>query len=684
MEEHMESSSETRLLSPPDSEPVSPSTPKTYNRKYLVNKLNYINFVDGTITATFRHNKFATSLSLQIKPLPCKDRQLRCLWAETENLKQKLQSHSFVNLLIVGEQKSLLIEPEIVNIGEEGLEFRLPEECNEINSRKIRRHPGKNIAVQLVQNGTFFQGELVNFSSMSLNVRLRVEPPKTFQWINPSAPASVILSDSQGPVFSGEFKILNQSCDQNERFFILLLTDQHISKFSPKKHRSKRQKLVPSPDISFIHPLNGLPVELKVGDLSGSGLSVEEDSYNSVLLPGLIIPEMQLVFADGARLQCKAQVIYRNECPTEGKQDRTKCGIAILDMRIEDQAKLLGILNQGQNQHSYVSNQVNLEALWKFFFETGFIYPEKYAFIESRKDLLKDTYRKIYSDSPNIARHFVYQDNGAILAHMAMIRFYSKAWLIHHHAAQKQETRKGGLTVLSHISRYANELHRLYSAHLDFVFCYFRPDNRFPSRVFGGVAEHMNNPKACSVDTFAYFHFRNTFSKNWNINESWCINRACPEDLFELGRFIEHTSGGLMVPAFDLEPGCHDDKDLTREFEAIGLKRERHIFSLKIKNNLKAVILADISDLGLNLSDLANCFKVIILDASGLNKDILYLMLSMLCVKLQLGRVPVLIYPCDFAKTVDIPIEKEYNLWILNLQHLDGYFEFCKKIIPDF
>jgi hypothetical protein len=139
-----------------------------------------------------------------------------------------------------------------------------------------------------------------------------------------------------------------------------------------------------------------------------------------------------------------------------------------------------------------------------------------------------------------------------------------------------------------------------------------------------------------------------------------------------------------MVPALDLEPGCNDAMELTREFEAIGLRRERHIFSLKIKENLKAVILANISDLGLNMSDLTNCFKVIILDPSGLNRDILYLMLSMLCVKLQLGQIPVLIYPCDFAKKVHMPIEKEYNLWILNLQHLDDYFEFCKKLIPDF
>jgi hypothetical protein len=684
MDSRMESSSETRRLSSPDSEPSSPSPPsssKTYSRKYLINKVNYINFVDGTITATFRHNRFATTLPLQVKPLPCTDHLLSCLWTDTENIRQKLQSHDFLHLLIADGQKSLLVEPETVDVTDEGLKIGLPEKCTEINSRKIRRYTGQGVSVQLVQNGTFFQGELVDFSPVSLNVLLRVEPPETFQWINPAAPARVVLSGPQGTIFSGEFSILNQSCGQSERSFVLLLTDHQIRKFKPKKHRSTRQRLIPSPNISFIHPLSGRPVDLKVTDLSGSGFSVEEDSFNSVLVPGLIIPEMHLVFAEGVRLKCKAQVIYRKECILPSQKNRVRCGIAILDMKIEDQVKLLGTLYQANDEQSYLSNQVNPDSLWEFFFETGFIYPEKYSHIQSNKVSFRNVYHKLYYERPNIARHFVYQDNGKILAHMSMIRFYKNSWLIHHHASQKYDSNKGGLVVLGQISRYVNEVHRLYSAKLDYVFGFFRPENRFPRRYFGGAAAHINNPKACSIDSFAYLHFHKSFDKQWNIGTPWNLNQADDNDLRELNRFLEHTSGGLMAPALNLEPGGGNDEELVNEYQAIGLNKERYLFSLKIKNSLKAIVIVNVSDLGLNLSDINNSIKIIVLEPEDLGRDIIYLMLSLLCAKFGMDQIPVLIYPHEYAENRDIPFEKIYNLWILNMQNLDDYFDFCKDII---
>jgi hypothetical protein len=78
-----------------------------------------------------------------------------------------------------------------------------------------------------------------------------------------------------------------------------------------------------------------------------------------------------------------------------------------------------------------------MDALWNFFFDTGFIYPEKYAFFQANKEAIKKTYERLYSQSPHVARHFICQEKGAILGHMAMVRFYENSWLIHHHAATR-------------------------------------------------------------------------------------------------------------------------------------------------------------------------------------------------------------------------------------------------------
>ena len=129
-----------------------------------------------------------------------------------------------------------------------------------------------------------------------------------------------------------------------------------------------------------------------------------------------------------------------------------------------------------------------MDELWDFLFETGFIYPHKYAFIQKNKDEIKKTYEKLYPQNPHIARHFIYQEKGTIYGHMAMIRFCESAWMIHHHAARKSSAKKAGLIVLDQIGRMINDSHRLYSLHMNYMLCYYRPDNKFPSRVFGGAA----------------------------------------------------------------------------------------------------------------------------------------------------------------------------------------------------
>ncbi len=676
----------TELQQSPTEGRTAPSAPpfQSVNLKSLINKINYIHFLDGTITATFRHKRYGTQLSLLVKPHPCTDKELICSWETNDELLKKLQSHQFEHLLVSDGTKTLLVKPSLVQINGDVLFFTLPPECSELHSRKTRRHRCVEVEAQLIQNGSSFHGSLIEFSTTALQIRVHANPPQTFQWLNPEAPAALILSRQGETIYSTEGIILKQSCGQHMRSIILSPISDRIYKFKPKKYRSNRQRLIPSPSINFQHPLTGKTINLDVDDVSGSGLSATEHVRDSVLLPGLIIPNLALTFANSDSIQCKAQIVYRIQAEGAGKENTVRCGIAFLDIRTEEQSRLLAMLYQADNKHSYLSNRVDLDALWKFFFDSGFIYPQKYLHLETNKTAFETTYRKLYEEKPNIARHFIHQANGTIHAHMSMIRFYRNSWLIHHHAATKTETRKGGLSVLSQISRYANEAHNLYSAHLDFVFCYFRPNNRFPRRVFGGVAEYIDNPKGCSVDSFSYFHFKRSFSNHWNISQQWSFNRANTEDLQELKRFLEHSSGGLMVPALDLDAAPQSESDLFEEYESLGMKRERHLFSIKVKGILKAVVILNVSEIFLNMSDLTNCFKVIVIDQENLTRDILFMMLSMLCIKFDMDNIPALIYPTEFSEKVNIEVEKTYNLWILNLQHLDSYFDYCSKIIPNF
>jgi hypothetical protein len=456
---------------------------------------------------------------------------------------------------------------------------------------------------------------------------------------------------------------------------------QEIQRFQHKEFRSDRQEVNPSPDIYFIHPFTKKMVSLKVIDISGSGFSVEEDVINAMLLPGMIIPAVKLRFASSTTINCRAQVVYRKIFDAGKNGLWVKCGFVILDMALEDNVRFLSVLQQADHKYSYICNDVDLNELWDFFFETGFIYPEKYAYIETNKAHIKETYKKLYTQNPKIARHFIFQEKGRIMAHMAMVRFFKNGWLIHHHAARKSALNKAGLIVLKQIGRFINDSYRLNSSHMDYVVIYYRTNNKFPNRVFGGAAKNINNPKLCSFDSFAYLNIASLSDHELKLTEPWHLTKTQPEDLLDLDSFYEFESGGLMLKALDLEPEMGGHDELSGEYQRLGFKKEKHLFSLRKGGLLKAVILVNISDIGLNLSNLTNSVNVMVLDPDALSRDIFLRMLSSLAEKLKLDNLTVMLYPTTYADDKFIPYEKVYNLWVMSIQHIDYYFRYLERLM---
>ena len=122
---------------------------------------------------------------------------------------------------------------------------------------------------------------------------------------------------------------------------------------------------------------------------------------------------------------------------------------------------------------------------------------------------------------------------------------------------------------------------------MNYVFCYFRDVNKFPNRVFGGAARSIKNLAACSLDSFGYLdpQYQDHYNK---IPWTWEFAKTEKEDLCELEAFYKYRSGGLMLNAFNLFPSDNDIFDISYEFNQIGLKRERYLFSLNI--NLESLL----------------------------------------------------------------------------------------------
>lgn len=649
---------------------------------HLVNKLNFTNFQNGTILINLMHTKYDRAIILHAKPQPCNGDQLDCLWVEDPGISEKLKSYRFDSFYVTDGKKLLMVEPELLDLNHHGISFKLPDTCFEVGSRSMARHSCQGVSVQLIQYSSVFHGVLLDFNALSLRIELKTAASQTFQWINPESIVSIIVSDGPETIYSGECRIIRQTWGQKTRKYVLEPLKQEIHRFQHKEFRSDRQEVNPSPDIYFIHPFTKKMVSLKVIDIAGSGFSVEEDEINAMLLPGMIIPAVKLRFASSTTINCRAQVVYRKICDAGKNGLWVKYGLVILDMALEDNVRFLSLLQQANHKYSYICNDVDLDELWDFFFETGFIYPEKYAYIETNKAHIKETYKKLYTQNPKIARHFIFQEKGRIMGHMAMVRFFENGWLIHHHAARKSALNKAGLIVLKQIGRFINDSYRLNSIHMDYVVMYYRPNNKFPSLVFGGAAKNIKNPKICSFDPFAYLNIPSISDQDPKLTEPWRLTKTQSEDLLDLDSFYESESGGLMLKAQDLGPEMCGCDELSAEYQRLGFKKEKHLFSLRKGDLLKAVILVNISDIGLNLSNLTNSVNVMVLDSDALSRDIFLRMLSTLAEKLKLDNLTVMLYPVTYADDQFIPYEKIYNLWVLSTQHEnDHYFRYLERLL---
>jgi len=666
---------DTDLDLPP--EPKVDKKEKSVRKNRLVNKLNLINFNDETVRINFKHQKDGRIISFDVLPQPCFGKSLICLWQQPLDIHQIKHLYCFQNLLINEGQTVLSVDASIRALSEKGICFTLPDKSIQSSLRKARRFSCTLLKVNLLQNGILFSGFLMDFSSFSFRVEIHSSPTEAFHWLNSNDRLTLIIIKDTETLYSSECTIIKQEEFSSKKVIILKPLTSNIQRFSPKEYRSRRISLSPTPHIIFNHPFTDKLVTLKAIDVSGSGISAEDDEENSVLLPGMIIPKLSINLANAFKFNCKAQVVYRRIIDNEDGTKNINCGIAFLDMDCNDHMRLLSLLHQAENQNLYICNEVDLDELWAFFFKTGFIYPQKYISIHDNKDRIKNTYKHLYTTNSSISRYFTWQRKGVIQGHLSMLRFYENTWLIHHLAALPSNQMRVGVEILKQIGAFTYDSHRLFSSNMDYLICYFRPDNRFSNHFFGGIQHNIDNPKACSIDQFAYTHYRKHRKRESELPETWEFKKSIYDDLTELRNFYEQMAGGLMLHALDLLPEKEmaERHNLSNQYQKIDLKRQRRIYSLKKDNLLKAVIMANISDFALNLSDLTSSVSIFVLEPEELTPSIMNDAISRVSEKYAQKTFPVLIFPLSYTEEHACSYERIYNLWTLNMAHTDDYFK---------
>lgn len=192
---------------------------------------------------------------------------------------------------------------------------------------------------------------------------------------------------------------------------------------------------------------------------------------------------------------------------------------------------------------------------------------------------------------------------------------------------------------------------------------------------FGGFARHLRNPRACTLDLYAYANYTKTFVKE-SLPQDWSLEAFSDKDLGELEVFYRHHSGGLLLNALNLYNGATSEESLEQIYARYGFFRTTELFSLKQSGSLRAVIVANCSSAGLNLSELLNGFKIIVIDQESVPYKLIVSALSQIADRYEIDRIPILIYPYSYLEDRGIPYEKKYFMLVMDMQYGHSFLEF--------
>lgn len=641
-------------------------------KKKFAITLNHIHFTGGHVFFHLTDPKFGEDILIRAFPEPCLEERITFRWSNNDF--SKITHYQFKHLIIVDGLSVTVAPVTICNIGSADFSIDFPKNIYSVGKRQARRYSCRNVLSELNQSGMIAKGTLADFSPLAFRIKVTPDANSSFLWFNAKGQITISLFRNQEIIFSGLCRCIRETHNLSEKELVLSPANTQISRFKKKSGRNPRVHLKPPAYVTFTHPFFNKATRLDVHDISISGFSVRENSYESVLIPGMIIPRLNITFSGTLKITCKAQVIYRRS----EKKGFFRCGFAFLDMDIVTYRQLSNIVTNSIDTNIHISDDIDVDALWEFFFNTGFIYPKKYDLIQENTVAFKDTYKRLYRDKPEIAMHITYQNNGIIYGHASMVRAYERAWMFHHLAARPVGKRHTGLPVLRQILHYLSGLNYLPSVKFNYLMFYFRPQNRFPNFFFGDLVRDFKDPRRCSLDLFSYISYRK-HSTLPHLPEGWCLKQSNLPEILEAERFYNYCSGGLLIDALGLKQKFPLEESLEKIYERNCLLRKWETFTLLKGPQVMALLIVNQSNMGLNLAEILNNIKIVVCNQAELPWEVLSSAIENVIGIYTTESIPLMIFPHTYLADKGIASEKEYLLWLADIQYGPEYLEYMRN-----
>jgi hypothetical protein len=139
---------------------------------------------------------------------------------------------------------------------------------------------------------------------------------------------------------------------------------------------------------------------------------------------------------------------------------------------------------------------------------------------------------------------------------------------------------------------------------------YFRPNNPFPARLFGGYAKLINDQATSDIRTYSYLTADSGLDNHPALPSNIQVRPAADGDLAAVaewfssrGRIPELMANDLAAPETRLQ-------SVGRRFAALKLERRREVIFAERGARPTGFALLEISSMGMNFSELTNAFTV--------------------------------------------------------------------------
>src|SRR3954471_24708550 len=211
-------------------------------------------------------------------------------------------------------------------------------------------------------------------------------------------------------------------------------------------------------------------------------------------------------------------------------------------------------------------NTLSVEEIFALYERTGFLYPGKAARLHPHIELVRDNWRRMLRAGQSLIYILTGGDEKKGLASIAVWRTAPHGWMSQHLVSDNNPFASRAVMLAAAAGKILRGT--------DDAQNWFRPENRFPARVFGSMVYTIGEA-LCSVQRHSYF----ALPRSLKLSATGKI-RAVPYDLSQkqaLSAIASATRGSVYVAGEDLL-GDTELKSVDEMYRSVGLRRTRSVW----------------------------------------------------------------------------------------------------------